>query len=117
LWHERRWRFLLNLIDHLPSHSFYNEARANDQELAEALAKYPEPEHHERLSNWTTEVVMLAAIVDRLADLINATVMVQGAKKISIPRVERPRTALQEIREKQDREKHDALVRKMVPKS
>lgn len=107
---------MLNLIDRLPSYSFFNEARANDPELAKALAEWPVEDRHERLSDWTPEVSMLARIVDRLGDAINAIVLSNGGKKIKIEPVERPVSEIQKIRLTSRRSKYDRLVERMVNK-
>lgn len=114
MWRARQWRRLLNLIDHLPSYSFFNEARANDRELAEVLAGEPAPEYTERLSQWTPEMTMLAQVVDRLGSVINATVVMNGGKKLDIKPVPRPVTEIQLARERDTVTRHDQFVRRMT---
>lgn len=42
LWGERRWRELLNLINHLPPNSHFNEALTSDREVMVAMARIEE---------------------------------------------------------------------------
>jgi hypothetical protein len=101
MWRDREWRKMLNLIDHLPGHSFFNEARANDPDIAKMLAEMPTPAHSERLSNWTPEIAMLAVIADRLGSLIVVESMIGsgGKSKPDIKPLERPQTLLAKMRE------------------
>lgn len=98
MWRDRKWRKLLNLIHHLPSWSLFNEARANDEELAEMLAGVEMSEREERISDWNPETGLLAAIYDRMGDLINAVIIMQGGKKIDTQPLKRPVTAIQRAR-------------------
>lgn len=107
---------MLNLIDHLPGHSFFNEARANDEELAEYLADLPVPEHTERLSNWSPELSMLAIIADRLGGVMNATVVMNGGKQLDIEPIHRPVTEIQLARERDKQDRHRKFVERMLPK-
>jgi hypothetical protein len=66
---KKRWRFVLNLIDHLPRHSAYGDALANDEDLA---AQYgDEVEDGEpaapSFAEWTPQVALLSDIADLLA--------------------------------------------------
>lgn len=57
---------------------------------------------------------MLATIIDRLGDLMNAVVLTSGGQKLDIPRVERPVTELQAARERDAAERSRAFIRRMV---
>lgn len=124
LWRQRRWRLLLNLIDHLPPNAHSNVALANDEEYAKMVLK-------ERLATgldlsenkksapdartWTTEVSMLAAIIDKLSVL--AEMQSQNPKQI-VP-YPRPRTAFDNIEDTVMMAKkqavHDYLTRQLIP--
>lgn len=109
LWQRRRWRFLLNLIEHLPGDSHYLAAVANDDELAEQA---PEPKPGPPpLHTWTPEVDKLTLIADRLGEVV-AAVYSTNAKKPPKPppRLPRPQTAYDRIKTKRRRDKHH-LVR------
>jgi hypothetical protein len=108
---------LLNLIDHLPRHSFFNEARANDPELAEFLANQEPAEHQERLSNWNSEVEILAIIADRLTLVANVIARTAGATSdLRIDPIPRPVTEMQRARERHEREREKAIYRRLVDK-
>lgn len=111
---DRQFRHLLNLIDHLPSNSFFNEARVNDPEIAEAMATMPEVEHEERLSHWSPEYSLLAQIFDRLGSLINAVVVMNGGNKIDIEPLPRPVTEIQKVRAERERTGYRLFARRMT---
>lgn len=114
MWRDREWRKILNLIGHLPSWSFYNEARANDEELAEMLAGATMPEREERVSDWSPEIGLLAAIYDRVGDLINAVIIMNGGKKLDTQPLKRPVTAIQKARQAHDHELSKAFRLRMT---
>lgn len=108
------WRKLRVLLDHLPSWSAFSEARLSDVEFAEQVerlaleTKGPPP--GPALSEFTPQVAMLADIMDRLGDVVVATISAQGGKPPEIPRTPRPRTAVDRLRAQRDRERHESLV-------
>jgi hypothetical protein len=102
------------LIDHLPANSYFNEERANDPEIAEALANLPEAEHDERLIHWTPEYALLAQIFDRLGSLINAVVVMAGGTKLEIEPLQRPVTEIQRARERGNRNRYKAFAARMT---
>lgn len=114
MWRDREWRKLLNLIHHLPSWSFYNEARANDEELALMLADVEMPEREERISDWNPETGLLAAIYDRLGDVTNAIVIMGGGKKLDTKPLPRPVTAIQKTRKARALERSKAFRFRMT---
>lgn len=114
MWRHREWRKIRNLVDRLPSWSFYNEARANDEELAAFLADKEVPERHERISDWNPEVGLLAAIYDRLGQLMNAVVIVAGGEKLKIDPLPRPVSAIQKARESSKLERSKAFRFRMT---
>lgn len=124
LWRERRWRLLLNLIDHLPRDSYYVEARADDEELAgevldltDALGEAAVPKA--RLSEFDPMVERLTDLYDRMGDLIAAVVAAAGAKPPKVQRAPRPETAAERLRKARDQrqrhETHAALVAALLP--
>lgn len=131
LWRARRWRFLLNLIDHLPGHSFTAAATANDEEyaahLGHAIAEAPEDESDDMKSppvhRWTPEVAILADLYDTINRMAYAQLCaaVGGPQKAGpAPKpYPRPKTALRRAIEKAtyDRKlaKHESLVARMLP--
>lgn len=133
LWHDRQWRTLLNLVDHLPRHSNYSAAVSNDPEYAKMIAtaviaqkaeaeksgKKPE-DSGPPLTVWTPEYEAMTAIHDELRSL-SWLVMNQKAK---IPTKQpkplpRPSTAITRALVKATAEhqqsKHDERVAMLLP--
>ncbi|GAA0976104.1 hypothetical protein Q7689_00830 [Nocardiopsis tropica] len=99
LWTARRWRFLLNLIDHLPRTSHLTAAMADDDELAE---NSPEPTGSSAptLTEWSPTVERLTLAVDRLGELIAAVYGAAGGKAKAPKPLPRPITARDRVRSK-----------------
>lgn len=116
-WRSRRWRKLLNLIDHLPRHSAFVEAMASDEQLAVELLKRPDQETkaQRRMSEWTAETELLSAVVDRLAELIQTVAAGHGAKPRQITPAPRPVTATERMRDRQRARKHRSIVARVLP--
>lgn len=114
LWRQRRWRFLLNVIDHLPRHSHYVTAMAGDEELAEQL---PEPKSGSSappLTEWTPEAERLTLVCDRLAELITAVGNTVAKKpRRPPPPLPRPVTAHDRIRRRKRRERHHLILKRL----
>jgi len=67
-------RTMLNLIEHLPAHSHYAEAIAQDDELAPSVADdAPQRKYRPRISEWSPTEQLLAAVFNRLGELIVVT--------------------------------------------
>lgn len=116
-WRARRWRRLLNLIDHLPRNSYYVEALADDEELAEMVLESPHDDvpTGPRMSQWSPEAGLLAEIVDRLAEVASAVVASAGGAPGTLKPYPRPRTAADRVQARRRRQRHDALVRRVLP--
>lgn len=127
LWRRRRWRTLLDLLDHLPSHSWFQATVSMDPEHAKMVAKAiasrkdsGEPENKgPHLTAWTPETAMLAKVIDAIKGVSYTVAAVQGAKP-SMPDPEpRPKTPieLEMKREEYARKKaaHEALVARLLP--
>ena len=102
----RRWRRLLNLIDHLPRTSFLAEAMADDEEAAAQWLAHQEAggelaARRERWSEWTAERDALERIADALSVLIGVTVNVHGGKATRTKPGPRPTGAVDRLRERQ----------------
>lgn len=117
-WRSRRWRRLLNIIDHLPRHSAYVEAMANDEQLAEHLARQPEPKQdnqsRRRMSDWSPDVELLTSILNRLGELVQAVAVLGGAKPRKVPPAPHPVTAMDRARNRRRFEKHRSLAARVL---
>jgi hypothetical protein len=116
-WRSRRWRKLLNLIDHLPAHSAYAEALAADEDLAELILSQPRPEGAAvvRISEWSSERAVLAEISDKLSSVVAAVIAAAGSKPPPFVPSPRPKVAADRIRERQRVEAHLSLVDRLIP--
>lgn len=76
-----------------------------DEELAEQVAKEPPVKSKGvRMRDWSVEMDILAAAVDRLGDVVQAVIASQGGKPPVIKPLERPVTALEKLRNDPRRE-------------
>ncbi len=116
MWRQRKWRQLLNLIDHLPRASFYIQAITMDEEYAAAVSGQPIDRPRALLSDYSPEVELLAAVFDRLGELINVQIMRGQGKAQSLEPWPRPVTAMQVLEDRSKRDQHRRLVERMVPK-
>lgn len=107
---------MLNLIDHLPPTSYYTEALATDQELAQSLADQDIPEGKQRFSQWSPELGALAHIADLLCALINVQRVAIQNDPVKFEPYPRPKTALAELIPIRRREQHESLVARLTPK-
>lgn len=128
-WRSRRYRRLLQIIDHLPSYSYFQDAVANDPEhakmLAEAAAERQEGEEHPgpSLTSWTPEVAILADVVDELRAVRHSIIMSNHDPKKTPPSppkpYRRPSTALSRLaaqaRHESRQKKHQSLAERLLP--
>lgn len=116
-WRGRRWRKLLNIIDRLPRDSAYVEAISEDDALADAMISSEQPTDQpvRRLSDWSAEVELLTALVDRVSELIQVIVAVNGAKPSAPPTAPRPVTAFDRARDRARQRRHQSLVARVLP--
>lgn len=122
---RREWRKLLNLIDHLPRASHYRAAVANDEQLAERVAEQMVGKESEPmappLDEWSTDSELLAAIFDRLGNLLQVHVAsIPGNKAPQISPWLRPVTAMQRAAEQAKKAKrwveYQSIVDRIVVK-
>lgn len=131
LWRGRRWRLLLNLLDHLPRATWTQQAMAGDQEysekVAEALASRSaagdvDPDVGPPLVEYSPEVAALASVVDAVNALrvtfIQAN-LEKGKEPPRIPPYPRPRPLLDRLVEKKERAlrwaAHESLASRLLP--
>lgn len=114
LWRYRRWRFLLNLIEHLPRTSHFVAAMADDEELAEQLPE-PQGESHPPLTEYSPVVERLDLVVDRLGEVVTAVVNTVAKKPRKPPRAQRrPQTARERLKLKRRKAKHALLLKRLA---
>jgi hypothetical protein len=117
-WRSRRWRRLLNLIDHLPRNSHYYQAISDDELFAEQVldADTPSSQGTRLMTEWTPETEMLTNIYDRLGEQIAVALAVGGAKKPARPKpMVRPKTAMDRVKRKRRERESAALKSKLLP--
>jgi hypothetical protein len=103
---------LLNLIDGLPSHSAYQEALALDEELAEQVADRDEPtaEYRPRITEWSPTEQLLAALYDRMGEVVAAVVASAGGKPTMPEGWPRPETAADRVLRRKQKQEYDDLL-------
>lgn len=131
LWRSRRWRYLLNLIDHLPRHSYYRDAEANDPEHAALIAKAQADRAAEGeetktprvpLISWTPEVAAIADLIDSVNSVTHTLRVVNSDPKKQPPkapaRYPRPTTAIEGATKSEQFKRreaaHNALVKRLI---
>lgn len=128
LWRQRRWTMLLDLLDHLPAHSWYNATVSMDEEhanmVAEALLQSDEESEDSgpSLVGWSPEVSALTNILDAVNAVSYAIVAVNSEKgktpKEPAP-ARRPVTplerAIKRAQYNRRKAKHESLVARVLP--
>lgn len=116
-WRSRRWRRLLNVIDHLPRDSAYVEALTNDDAFAEAVLAQdiPAGKPTRRMADWSPTVELMSSILDRLGEVVQAVAALGGAKPRKIAAAPRPVTARDRVAHRRRMENHRALVARVLP--
>ena len=126
LWRRRRWRTLLDLLDHLPPHSWFNATVSMDPEharmVAEAMAARPEGEREDlgpHLTAWTPEAALLTRVIDGLKNVAYTVATSQGIKTERPQPEPRPKTPLDRERKLAEfarkKKSHESLVSRMLP--
>lgn len=79
---EKRWVALLEYIDMLPTASRFNEALANDPELADELAMRPKPKEpwSPRVSEYDLNATMLAHLLSISQGIQQAIIASAGGR-------------------------------------
>lgn len=117
-WRARRWRRLLNLIDHLPRTSEFMQAVSDDEEYAELAADEgsgkPQPP---RLADYSPEREALDAIRDLLAQSVAVAISAAGGKPPKFKPADRPVTAADRARSRAAMRKHESLAARLLGRS
>lgn len=109
-------RTLLNLIDHLPRTSAYQQAVADDDELADSVGdlggggtpSIP-------LAEFSPEVEALAMVVDRLGEVAATILAVNNQKPKKLKPYPRPVTAFDRVRARRRQQAISDLERRLFP--
>lgn len=111
LWRQRRFRFLLNIVDGLPHASHIGQARADDEDLARRTGRAvkgprwrPSVRHHDE------HAVLLTAIQASLENLVALQ-----AEKYKPAFILPPLTASDRLREDAARKKYQELSSILFP--
>lgn len=116
LWRGRRWRLLLNLIEHLPRGSAFAEAVAEDDDLADRNAVRPTRRRSPPVSEFTPDVELLAAVHDRIGNLITVVAATSGSKKPPKPKPwPRPVTAAERAERRRAKSDFNDIVAVFAP--
>lgn len=124
LWRSRQYRLLLNLIDHLPSNSYYAQAALNDEEHTRLLARAQKAAEDAGVEGpkgpprawWSEEAEQLAGLRDAVHNLIRVVMQVNGVKQV--PRFDptpRPSTMLPKAKMRERWAEHNKLVARLLP--
>jgi hypothetical protein len=96
------------------------QALATDEAMAEQVAELPEESQSTAWlrshRDYTAEVEMLTAVYDRLGELIRISAAVRGARGKPPAPGPRPTYAIDRIRKRRTRQKHDQLVSRLIKK-
>ncbi len=120
-WRSRRWRRLLNVIDNLPRDSRYFEARVNDEQMVEQILAVEDKtaagnaQPTRRMADWSAQVELLTAILNRLSEVAQGIAALGGAKPRQVPPAPMPTTAFEIVRARMRTRKHEALVSRLLP--
>lgn len=106
---------MLNIIDHLPRNSAYAEAIANDDELADLLVDSPDGDYAPAVADWSSELEVLVAMLDRLGDLISAVSVTSGGKPVRVKPWPRPLTAADRAVQRRKHNTYVDLVALVLP--
>lgn len=115
LYEQGRWAFALTLIDHLPRTSAFSHAVAKDEELAAALAGEPSGRREVPFTEWSPETEALAAVVNRLSEVVNAIVASAGGKPRPVKPYPHPISAADKVRAQRRREAALELEAQLFP--
>lgn len=90
---------------------------AGDEEVAEQMLRegHATPPASPPLTDFDPTVRALADLYDRVGTLISVVHATTGKKSPPIPPFQRPRTALQRLRERRRWTKHRDLVSRLLP--
>lgn len=104
---------MLNLIDHLPAHSHFGAALADDEEVAEQMDP-DAPPRPPSLTEFDPTTRALADLFDRVGTLTAALLSVHGQKPPRFPPYPRPRLAIDRLVSRRRWAKHRKLTARLL---
>lgn len=104
------WRKLACLVRQLPASSRTTEAMANDDDLADMLVDAPAGDSAPRISEYSPEAARLDVLVDRVSELIAATIQVAGGKAPRVRPARRPETAFSRAQKRRTDQRINSLI-------
>lgn len=126
LWQRRRWRYLLNLIDHLPQNSYFHQAVSLDEEHAAMLAAAGAFEHKDGEASWSPPIATYSPEVEAAWTIVNElralrhTMIAMKSKTPPAPpeMIPRPKTAFDKYASNSNEtraKKHRELAARVLP--
>jgi hypothetical protein len=120
LWRSRRWRLLLNIIDHLPRNSYYQEAVSKNKEhvqnIAEAMGGKKDGEaYRPPMHTYSTEVELLQFLCNQIMLLRHESAQANSKPDLLLPPESGVTDARKHIEWKRRKAKHEALVARVLP--
>lgn len=119
MWRARRWRALLNLLDHLPQNTHYQHALANDPEHAKRVAEYQANHQGEKKTAppwhvWSPELAKLTDIADILKVVSYRVAAANGGHPEKPKFDQRPTSELEKATRAIKWENHEKLASKLL---
>lgn len=106
----------------LPSNTLFQEALSQNEELVGRLMDERKDEDDDdrsssriRMRDFSPEVEALYNITDRLGDVCSGLAGLGGSKPRRVSPMKRPQTAWERISQARQRDKHERLVRRVLP--
>lgn len=132
LWRSRRWRTALDIIDHLPSHTWYSASVANDEEhakmIAESIARRQAAgesidEQGPSMVTWSPEVAAITAVQNEIKSLTYLMQVVNHDSKSAKPEPPKPapspktplEAAIKRAKYEDRKARHESLALRMLP--
>jgi len=90
------------------------EAVSQDEELARQASKNPDPPKAAvmRMRDWSPELEAIATAIDRIGEVVQAVIAVQGGKPPKISPFPRPKTATDKLND--PRNQHKKILSKVM---
>lgn len=122
LFRRRRWRKMLNMIDHLPYSSHYRQEMLNDEEFARAIMERQAKQNAPTkggvpVSEYTQEVDLLRTLIVAVRALQATVSSALGGTPGQIEPPPGPITLLKQMENDIRQAAHESLVARVLPKT